>query len=280
MSLEALIVGTTLPDYDVSAKATTDPVENKIHEDRLAREFGFRGGLVPGVTVYAWMTHSIVAALGPAWLDHGTFSVRFAKPVYFDEPIAVRASVAANTKDEITIQARALNEEGDLCATATMGLPRGPLLALPDLAAYPAAPLPKKRPPVNRRELARRPVLGTPSLVVDRSAVDAFLERVGETLPLYRGADAPVHPALYLDQANRALDQNVRVSPWVHVESHGQHLGVVRVGERLETRARVKGLFEGKGHQFVELDLLLVAGGSRPVASVRHIAIYQLKPAR
>jgi len=279
MSLDALIVGTTLPDYPVSAKATADPFENKIHEDRLAREFGFRGGLVPGVTVYAWMTHPIVAALGPAWLDHGTFSVRFAKPVYFDEPVTVRASVAANSKDEITIQARALNAEGDVCATATMGLPRGPLLALPDLDAYPVAPLPKKRPPVSRRELARRPVLGTPSLVVDRAAAHAFLERVGETLPLYRGAGAPAHPGLYLEQANRAIDQNVRVSPWIHVESHGQHLGVVRVGERLETRARVKNLFEGKGHQFIELDLLLVAAGSRPVASVRHIAIYQLKSA-
>ena len=113
--------------------------------------------------------------------------------------------------------------------------------------------------------------------MVDRAAARAFLAKVGETLSLYRSPDAPVHPAFYLDQANRALDQNVRVSPWIHVESQGQHLGVVRIGERLETRARVKNLFEGKGHEFVELDLLLVASGSRPVASVRHTAIYKLR---
>lgn len=277
MSLDVLIVGTTLPDYPVSAKATTDPVENKIHEDRLAREFGFRGGLVPGVTVYAWMTHPIVAALGPAWLDHGTFSVRFAKPVYFDEPVTVRASVAANTKDLITIQARALNAEDEVCATATMGLPRGPLLALPDLDAYPVAPLPKKRPPVSRRELARRPVLGTPSLLVDRATARAFLERVGETLPLYRGAGAPAHPGLYLDQANRAIDQNVRVSPWIHVGSAVRHLGAPRVGDTLSTRGRVRSLFEKKGREFVELDLLVVSGtNARPVAHILHTAIYRL----
>ncbi len=277
MSLDALVVGTALPEYRVSAAAPADPAENRIHEDRLAREFGFRGGLVPGVIVYAWMTHPIIAALGPAWLDHGRFSVRFAKPVYYDEPVTVQASVASNRKDELSIQARALDKDGEVCATATMGLPRGPLLPMPALSAYPAAPLPKRRPAVSRRLLGGRAVLGTPSLVVDGAAARAFLAKVGETLSLYRSPDAPVHPAFYLDQANRALDQNVRVSPWIHVESQGQHLGVVRIGERLETRARVKNLFEGKGHEFVELDLLLVASGSRPVASVRHTAIYKLR---
>ncbi|MGH7419378.1 MAG: hypothetical protein ACREKB_16520, partial [Candidatus Rokuibacteriota bacterium] len=107
MSLDALVVGTALPEYRVSATPTHDAWENKIHEDGLAREFGFRGGLVPGVTVYSWMTHPVVAALGGAWLDHGTFSVRFAKPVYFGQPVTERASVAAHSKEEVTIQARA-----------------------------------------------------------------------------------------------------------------------------------------------------------------------------
>jgi hypothetical protein len=51
------------------------------------------------------------------------------------------------------------------------------------------------------------------------------------------------------------------------------------VGERLEMRGRVERLFEKKGHEFVEADLLLVAGGSRPVASIRHTAIYLLRKA-
>ena len=277
MSLDALVVGTDLPEYRVSATPTHDGWENKIHEDGLAREFGFRGGLVPGVTVYAWMTRPVVAALGGAWLDHGTFSVRFARPVYFGQEVAVRTSVASHSRDEVTIQARVVNDEDEVCATATMGLPLGPLLTLPELGAYPAAPLPAERPPATRAHLAAHPVLGTPELLLERSVIDAFLARVRDTLPIYRDPDAPAHPGLYLDQANRALDRNVRVSPWIHVESHGQHLSVPRVGQRLETRARVKSLFQGKGHEFVELDLLLLADGTRPVASIRHIAIYQLR---
>jgi len=279
MSLDALVVGTALPEYRVSASPTHDAWENKIHEDGLAREFGFRGGLVPGVTVYSWMTHPVVAALGGVWLDHGTFSVRFAKPVYFGQPATVRASVAAHSKDEVTIQARVVNDDDEVCATATMGLPLVGLLALPDVAAYPAAALPADRPIASRAVLESRTVLGTPQLILERGVADAFLERVGEKLPMYCGADAPAHPGLYLEQANRALDRNVRVSPWIHVESHGQHLSVPRVHERLETRAKIRNLFQGKGHEFVELDLLLLAEGARPVASIRHIAIYQLRAA-
>ena len=277
MSLEALVVGTALPEYRVSAVATSDAWENKIHEDSLARAFGFRGGLVPGVTVYSWMTHPVVASLGGAWLDHGTFSVRFAKPVYFGEEVTVRTSVAAHSRDEVTIQARVVNAQDEVCATATMGMPLGPLLPLPDVAAYPAAPLPADRPLASRAVLESRAVLGTPRLQLDRAVLDAFLLKVGERLPIYRGADAPAHPGIYLEQANRALDRNVRVSPWIHVESHGQHLSVPRVGQPLEMRARVKNLFQGKGHEFVELDLLLLAAGARPVAAIRHVAIYQLR---
>jgi acyl dehydratase len=132
---------------------------------------------------------------------------------------------------------------------------------------------------VSRAVLESQTVLGTPELLVDEAAARAFLDRVSESLALYREPGGLVHPGLYLDQANRALSRNVRVSPWIHVESQGRHLGPARVGERLETRGKVKSLYERKGHQFVELDLLLLAGGARPVASIRHVAIYQLRGA-
>ena len=51
MSADLLTVGVELPDYRASARMPADPVENKIHEDGLAKAMGFRGGLVPGVIV-------------------------------------------------------------------------------------------------------------------------------------------------------------------------------------------------------------------------------------
>ncbi len=280
MSLEALAVGHELPPHQVRAHMPADAVENKIHEAEGARALGFRGGLVPGVTVYAWMTHPVVAALGPAWLERGAFRASFASPVYFDEPVTIRAAVRARTIDTIAIEAWAVNDRGQTCATATFSLDDGATRATPDLEAYPTAALPAERPLVSRDVLAARPVLGTPELVVDDAAARSFLDRVAEPLPLYTRPGAPAHPGLYLAEANRALSRNVLVSPWIHVESEGQHLGPLDVGERLETRARVGRLFEKNGHEFVELDLLLVAEGRRPVARIRHVAIYRLRHAR
>ena len=279
MNRDAFAVGAALPEYRASAKMPAEASENKIHEDDLARAMGFRGGLVPGVIVYSWMSHPVVEALGEDWLERGTFSVRFAKPVYFGEEVSVNTSVASRTEAAVTLQVRVLNGHGEVCGTATMGLPFGAPPRPPDVNAYPAAPLPTERPPVSRALLASRSVLGTPELVLDEPAAQTFLAKVSESLPLYRGSVALAHPGIYLEQANRALSRNVRVSPWIHVESQGQHLSVARVGERLQMRARVKSLFEGKGHEFVEMDLLLVGDGARPVASIRHVAIYHLRGA-
>lgn len=275
--LAALTVGMSLPHRRVRAKPPAEAAENKIHDAELARRLGFKAGLVPGVIVYGWMTHPVVEALGLPWLERGTFSVRFAKPIYYGEEVTVSAHVASRTTESVSIEVSALDSAGERCATASAGLTLGPLPSPPDLSAYPAVPLPVERPVVSREHLASLRGLGTPELDLNEAAVLGFLSRLDESSPLFFGVDAPAHPALYLDQANRAVDRNVRVSPWIHVESQGQHLGVIRLGERLSTRGKIRSLFERKGHEFVELDLLLVANGSRPVATIRHLAIYQLR---
>ena len=277
MTLGTAVGGSVFPEHTVSATMPAEATENKIHEDGVARTFGFRGALVPGVTLYAWMTHPVVAALGADWLERGTFAARFTKAVYFGEPATVRARLRSDGADSAAIETSVVDAAGVVCATATMTLAPCPGAPVPDIASYPGAPLPDERPRVSREVLAVTPVLGTPVLALDTDTASAFLERVRETLPLYSGPRARAHPGLYLQEANRALSRNVVVSPWVHVESEGRHLGALFVGERLETRGRVARLFERKGHQLVELDLLLLADGTRPVAHVRHVAIYQLR---
>ena len=43
--------------------------ENKIHDDDVAKRFGFSGGLVPGVTVFGYMTWPAAKAWGREWLE-------------------------------------------------------------------------------------------------------------------------------------------------------------------------------------------------------------------
>ena len=44
--------------YEVRAFNTATASENKIHDDAVARRFGFHGALVPGVEVYAYMARA------------------------------------------------------------------------------------------------------------------------------------------------------------------------------------------------------------------------------
>ena len=74
-----------------SLVARNDAVEseNKIHDDAVARKFGFEGGLVPGVTVFGYLTWPAVAEWGTAWLESGTITARFAAPVYDGDHVEV-----------------------------------------------------------------------------------------------------------------------------------------------------------------------------------------------
>jgi hypothetical protein len=171
------------------------------------------------------------------------------------------------------------NAANDVCGTATMSLDRRLAASPPAVAEYAVEPLPAERPQVTRAHLESLKALGTPELDLDPDAAAGWVTRFGETLSVYGGAGAPAHPGGHLDLANRALNRNMLMSPWIHVGSQGQHWSVARVGDQLAVRGRVHRLFEKKGHEFVEADLLLVANGSRPVASIRHTAIYLLRKA-
>ena len=52
--------------YEIEAFNTASASTNKIHDDAVARNYGFRGGLVPGVDVYAYITHLPVERWGRA----------------------------------------------------------------------------------------------------------------------------------------------------------------------------------------------------------------------
>src|SRR5712671_5420988 len=81
-----------LGPYRVEAFNASKESENKIHDDAVARRFGFSGGLVPGVDVYAYMTHLPVQRWGRAWLDRGAAECRLKKPVYDGDTATVTAA--------------------------------------------------------------------------------------------------------------------------------------------------------------------------------------------
>jgi acyl dehydratase len=110
------MTATALSPYRVEAFNTAKASENKIHDDAVARRFGFSGGLVPGVDVYAYMAHQPVAHWGRAWLERGTAECRFQKPVYDGDVATV---TAAETADGLDIR---VESRGETCAVGRASL--------------------------------------------------------------------------------------------------------------------------------------------------------------
>jgi len=273
-----LHAGDELPLYCVCARNTATASENKIHDDSVARQYGFSGGLVPGVVVYAYMTVPLVATLGLDWLERGGIKVRFQQPVYDGEETIVRAKVTeASAPLEIAVSAE--RADGTICATGTATLPdlnsyRQP----PVIEDYPLHPLPEdsQRPPASREILVPGSLLGSIDATSElQLAAETLLKEIDERLPIYYGPDRTAHPASMLSLANQILMRNVRLGPWIHTASEVNNWSVARCGEMLSLRGHVADCFERKGHEFVVLDLLLVADQTRPVQHIKHTAIYR-----
>ena len=261
--------------YEVRAHNPATASENQIHHDDVARAYGFAGGLVPGVTVYAYMAHPVVEVLGRAWLERGTMAARFVRPCYDGDDVTVDiAETPTDTGDGDVLDLNARRGGDEVIATGTASVPSPPA-SPPPITAYPTAPLPDERPPATRDVLAALDPLGSWEATFRVDHAPAFLDQIGEGLPLFR-ADGLAHPGHLLLAANSVLVANVRLGPWMHVGSEVTNFGVVADGDRVSTRGRVANLFERKGHKFAELDLLLVADDSWPVQHVRHTLIYEI----
>jgi len=263
-----------LRTYRVRAHNIAADSDNKIHDDTVARRYGFGGGLVPGIAVYGYLTHSVVERCGEAWLERGAATTRFISPCYEGEVIEVHATAGSGATFDLLAQ----RADGTACARGTAGW-RAPDLAQPDISEYPVAPLPDERPPASAQSLAPGRVLGTFSLHLDEQRAAEFLDGIRDDLALYRGPSGIAHPALLLACANWFLAHNVVLGPWIHVASEVTHFGIARYGDTVSLRGRVAEQFERKGHEFVVLDLLVVADRDRIIQHLRHTAIYRPRAA-
>jgi hypothetical protein len=255
--------------YRVQAYNTAHSSENKIHDDAVARRLGFTGALVPGVDVYAYMMHLPVARWGRAFLERGTAECRFAHPVYDGEMVEV---TGREDGEAIALEAAS---RGKCCATASARLPLE-AAAMPALDRFPLAglPAPESRCAASPATLPVGGCLGAFALEATAELVATYLRDVRETDELY-AREGLVHPGTVLRMCNLALLRNVLLGPWIHVGSVVQNFGVARAGGTLTARPRVAENYERKGHLFVELDVLVLSEGVRPVAQVRHTAIYR-----
>lgn len=252
--------------YHVQAYNTAKASENRMHDDTVARQYGFSGGLVTGVDLLAYMIHLPVARWGKAFLERGVIEGRFLKPVYDGDDLTLDATPEGGTL-ALNLKGRGLD-----CASGSASLLEKPPAI--DLADYPdTAPVADRRP-VDDQSYAAGKWLGTAPQAWPASEASAYASDVRDDEAVY-ASEGLVHPGVIQRLMNRLLVENAVLGPWIHVGSRMQLLSPVAVGDELTARARVTDAYDKKGHKFVELDAVVVANGERAVAHCHHVAITQ-----
>ena len=243
--------------YTITARNPASGSENRIHADDVARRYGFRGGLVPGVIVYGYVATGLA---GPDWVARGRAEVSFRKPCYEGDLLEIDlgpdGGIEVRSRGGVCVTGRASAGAGN----------RGPAVASQD-----PAPVPDRRPLASESSLAKGTSLGRIPLPAGEEALTGYLKKIGAgdwTL------DA-LHPGMLLEGANWVLAANVVLPPWIHVESSIAHRRAVRVGEAVEVHAAVAEEWGHKGHRFVALDVAWRSADD-VVAVGRHVAIWQL----
>lgn len=276
-----LETGRSLPPYHVTAFNYATESENKIHDDAVARDLGFAGGLVPGVGDYAYLTRPALETLGERWLERGRLAARFVRPVYDGDRVEASGRVVSADPPRLELELR--DSGGTPCASAEASLLAAPATVEP--ASFPTAPLPaqESRPHASLEVLAPGTILGSLRLApeeADRLRADAA-ERFRDEHPLYREPEGPLHPALLPDLANRILSRNVLLGPWIHTASDVRHADLRLRRGGLSVRGRVSEAYEQRGHETVVLEVALFAEeGGRLIGTVQHTAIVRPRQLR
>lgn len=257
------IINHTVDAFNISASS-----ENKIHDDNIAKRFGFQGGLVPGVEVYAYMTNPIIQFFGCQWLETGGMECKFIKPVYDGDQTDIKASKTQNT--EILIE---VTTPTNFCARGVANIDKAEkILPTPDEAIIPI-PSFNSRPEASPDSLNKGKLLGTfQQLMIDEDQRQ-YLQDIRETLSLYRD-EKIIHPGWILRMANKALSTNVKLGPWIHVGSKIQNYNVAHCGDTLSAQTSISDSYEHKGHLFVEMNVKIV-NSIKCFTHITHTAIYR-----
>ena len=244
--------------WGADALNTADDSQNEIHGDRIAREYGFEGGLVPGVTISAYLIHSAIVTWGIKWLHRGHAHVRVASPLYDGEQF----KVVIRAQSESQYQAELLRPDHTVSATAEVTLPerapeapqrRGDPIAEPHFIGPESSPDVWAALRENGCYAFRYHWGGK-----DDAELHSYL-RDQRQLPdlLQPRSDGYANMSFLLGCSNWILASNAHMNPWVHLETRSQNFRDVPPNTSVVTEMRVLDFYNRKGHEFVDVDVAL-----------------------
>jgi len=249
---------------------------NEIHGDRIAKQYGFKGGLVPGVTVSAYLIHPAIIAWGDDFLNRGYSHVRVGSPLYDEENFSVtidhqtaHAYEATLTRPDGTISANAkvsLNDDvppapgrrGDKIAQAGF---RGPDATFESW-----------------NQLQQDGCLAFRYHWGSVHNMQTYLRDVGQMPDLLKGENAKANMSYILGTSNWILAGNAYMNPWVHLETTSQNYQPIAPDTTIIAEMSVADFYEKKGHEFVDAEIALFdEADDSCLSTIRLRAIYKLR---
>ena len=251
--------------------------ENRIHSDDVARRYGFRGGLVPGVTVTAYLCHPAVEAWGMDWLARGYARAVVSTPLYDRQRFRVELAEATAS----AYGAALIDQDDTRCATGSVELRETPS-SPPPMRGDPRIEEDFDRPSASREVMEALRERGLHALRARWSSaaeIVGYLRDSSEMPELLRSdGGGYANTAFILGLTNWALAGNVKMGAWLHLQTESQNHRPIPRDSELVVESAIADLFEKKGHEFVDLDVAAyLLETQEPVMTARLRAIYQLR---
>jgi len=248
---------------------------NEIHGDEVAKAYGFKGALVPGATVAAYLIHPFVEAYGLDYLKSGFAHVRFRSPVYDGESFEVEAAEL----EPSFFSARLSQGESSLCATAEIKIETddlSPPLIRGDEHGDPKADL-MLATPENMKRLQDKGCKAFTDRWDLEHPMSSYLKDSSQMSDLF-AVQGYANVGFLIGMSNWILATNAHMNPWVLVEAKCQNFSPVASGTKIIGEMSVVDLFEKKGHQFVDAEInLFDADESICLIAIELRAIYRLR---
>ncbi len=268
-----------MSSHHVIAQNYSHSSENRIHSDAVARQYGFKGALVPGVAVYGHLTYLLAQSEGERWLSHSLNRLRLFKPAYHQDQLTLTLSTGATAtetadslfKDKTTRLVACYNNQSEQLATLLSAqpaeLPKGEYLGLLDNPIKSAG-----RVPISWDRVVEEQPFTPWQFDVSADENYRFAQEVSDNLTLY--ADY-AHPHLLCALANTCLTNEYIMPTWIHVGTELRHHQAVRVGDTLTIRAVPFHKWKKKGHEFTNLYVGFWRG-EELTTDLIHTAIYKV----
>ena len=262
--------------WSATALNTAPDSSNRIHGDEIAKQYGFEGGLVPGVTVAAYLVHPAVEKWGLDWLNFGFANCRVTSPLYDKESF----KVDMNLIDEASCSTTLIKSNKLVSANAEISLTQ-------DLPI----------PPIRRND----PIVDD-DYKAPKASLDLWKELQQDGCQAFRFFWGAENPLTYLSEnkdlplllqpkeggfsnfsfllgcSNWSLAGNAYMNPWVHLQTISQNYRSVPQGTSIISEMEVKDFYKKKGHEFVDVNVnLFDEKDDSCIMTINLIAIFKLR---